>query len=197
MPLRDILKKNDTVKNTETPPPPPEFKFVRSDTYTQEPIHPPSLDEPGSKLSPKQNRLSKFRRPSHGSSQSPSSRDGSPSHDKDKDERRLSHRLHLGRRSRSASTSSVNLPSDLPDVSGDNSGDVQDREAQWEKRATVLGQGQINLRPSTPQPQQRSRSPSVGRINAPEGDVCSVLVMSSSFLTNQQAAGMLTCCALL
>lgn len=178
MSLRDILKKKDTVKGAETEPPPPEFKFVRSDTYTQEAIQPPNADDPSSKLSPNQNRLSKFRRPSQGSSRSPSSREPSPTQDKDKGERRLSHRLHIGRSSRSASASSVTLPPDLPSVEENNCGDAQEREARWEKRATVLGQGQINLRPSSPQQQpqqQRSRSPSVGRV---DDDVRYVLLLS-------------------
>lgn len=165
MSLRDLLKKKDKIKDTEGPPP-PEFKFTRTDTSTQEVIQPPSHQD-ASSLSPGgggSGRFS-FRRLSQNSSH-----EASPT--RVKGERRLSHRLGITRSSRSASSSSVNLPSTLPSVD-DGSGDAQEREAQWEKRATVLAQSQLNLGPSSPlhPPQQRSRSPSVGRVGDVQGDV--------------------------
>ncbi|KAL1952542.1 hypothetical protein VTO42DRAFT_4826 [Malbranchea cinnamomea] len=169
MSLRELLKKRDRTKNSDAPLPAPDFKFVRSDTFTQEVIQPPAHDD-GSMLSPRSGRFPRFRRPSQSSAHSPSSREPSPS--REKGERRLSDRLHIGRRSRSPSASSVNLPSTLPSVD-DSTGDAQEREAQWEKRATVLAQSQINLGPSSPlhPPQQRSRSPSVVRVSDAEGDI--------------------------
>jgi hypothetical protein len=91
-------------------------------------------------------------------------------------ERRFSDFLRRG-----SSSSSVNLPPDLLQIAAD-AGDEQEREAQWEKRATVLAQrsprhgspnhspapsvglGSENVRP-------RSRSSSHSRINDPQGDV--------------------------
>lgn len=94
-------------------------------------------------------------------------------------QRRLSERLHLGSRNRSSSRASTNsqstsihLPSDLPDapeaISSNQDTSKEDserREAQWEKRATLIAQAnpllelQNNLptptapsRPSTPSP---------------------------------------------
>ncbi|KAK2739920.1 hypothetical protein FQN55_009094 [Onygenales sp. PD_40] len=175
-----------------SPPPGPEFRFFRTDTHTQEAIQPPGFDQlnPNVSLNPSapaptsKKRLSRFRRSSNASHDI--SGDSSPSNDlspaRDKGERRLSQRLHLTRSSRSASTSSVNLPADLPQI-GPDTGDAQEREAQWEKRATMLVQGTVNLniRPSSPLAdqgrggglevaggqQRRSRSPSV---NDPQGD---------------------------
>lgn len=96
----------------------------------------------------------------------------------------------MGRSSRSASTSSVHIPADLPQVVANEDGgadNVQDREAQWEKRATILAQGNINVgggrrRPSSSlgvspesqlyqQQRSRSRSSSAGRVSDRQGDV--------------------------
>ena len=65
---------------------------------------------------------------------------------RNKDEKRLSDRLHLRSprlRARSSSTaSSVNLPGDLAELELEEElkgKEDEDREAEWEKRATVLG----------------------------------------------------------
>ncbi|PGH03003.1 hypothetical protein GX51_04321 [Blastomyces parvus] len=163
-----------------TSPPPPEFKFFRSDTYSTEAIQPPEPPQHHShSLHPELQAQSQ----SHSQSTSPTpsntstasqkspfsrlrrfsnvssggSREHSPSHELspsrgEKGERRLSQRLHLNRASRSASTSSVNLPADLPEIAPDT-GDAQEREAQWEKRATIMVQSGFNaagMRPASP-----------------------------------------------
>lgn len=58
-----------------------------------------------------------------------------------KTERRLSDRLHLGGRSRSAS--STNIPADLPEQQG-GVAKGEEEEAQWEKRATILAKSNPN-----------------------------------------------------
>ena len=100
-----------------------------------------------------------------------------------KAERRISERLHLHTRSRSTSAhsdaSGANLPQDLPDAptpivpSSSEGGDPgterdvkEQREAQWEKRATILAQSTPLLESEDPfqQPETsgaRSRSPSI------------------------------------
>lgn len=75
----------------------------------------------------------------------------------------------------------MNIPADLPQIE-DGKGDAQDREAQWEKRATVLVQrnerfGAAGLSPSPSfcageRVQSRSRSSSRVSIADPDGDVC-------------------------
>jgi hypothetical protein len=105
---------------------------------------------------------------------------------KAKGERRLSSRLHLGRdrRSRSVSReSSVNLPDHLPDapenlpaparphasaIEGDQA-TTEQREAQWEKRATLLAMNNPLLsQDGSEKPRGRSRSPG---ISDAKGDV--------------------------
>lgn len=147
--LKDILKKKDKLDNDVVDDRPPlpqanEFTFVRTDTNTEEYIKPPAFDDdrrfPGlaEPKSPSSSRRSfgRFRKSvSPGSAASDTS---SPEKEK-KEHRRLSERLHLNR-DRTASTSSVNLPSDLPDLDGTyhNSSDRQETEAKWEERATLL-----------------------------------------------------------
>ena len=168
MPLRDILKKVHHSKDGDhapvvaplpepapvaEPPPhaPPEFTLIRSDTAGQEVIYPPSTPEdaqwplPGPSSTEKPS--SPLRRPSlqsHGSHSSHLSRSSHGS----KREKRLSSLLHLrSSRARSASSGSVNLPPDLPAIDDSAAGGKTDeeREAQWEKRATMLAQGSVNL----------------------------------------------------
>ncbi|CRG91654.1 hypothetical protein PISL3812_08704 [Talaromyces islandicus] len=164
MPLRDLLHKKDRPESQISEPPmsPTEFRFVRTDTHSQEVITPPPWDsqvpEDPSALSPR--RKSLFRRPSRSS-------ETSTSHD-EKGERRISNFLHLDKKSlsRRSSTSSVNVPSDLPRVE-DNLADEQDREAQWEKRATRLVQGNPRLGASP----DGSRSRSNSRVYEPQSDL--------------------------
>ncbi|KAL4902637.1 hypothetical protein BDW74DRAFT_158220 [Aspergillus multicolor] len=189
MPLREILHKKDRLENTSDQYAPgtfdahanpvPEIRFIRSDTTTQEIIIPPSQpgDDEDRLASPRPSSSSSHRRslnPFHRSrTPSESQEPGSP---REPRERRLSNFLRRG-----SSSSSVNLPPDLQQIAT-NVGDDQEREAQWEKRATVLAQrspqygspshspapsmslGSENVRP-------RSRSSSHSRINDPQGDV--------------------------
>ncbi|KAL4744169.1 hypothetical protein BDV11DRAFT_210825 [Aspergillus similis] len=187
MPLREILHKKDRLNNTsdqyatgtlDSANSVPEIRFTRSDTTTQEIIIPPSHDAdyedrlPSPR--PSSSSSSSHRRtlnPFHRSRTPPEPQDpGSPR------ERRFSDFLRRG-----SSSSSVNLPPDLPQIAAD-AGDEQEREAQWEKRATVLAQrssryGSPNHSPApsvglgSENVQPRSRSSSHSRINDPQGDV--------------------------
>lgn len=154
--LKDILHKRNEL-GADKPPaqnsteqtfpasPPAEITLMRSDTFSQEVITPSAYDEnvssphtkntdrPTSSTSRRSFQL--FRRPSR----SPSSSRSPPG---SRDNRRLTHLLRLDtRRSRSNSRdSSANIPPDLPQIVDDGGSDKQEREAQWEKRATVLVQ---------------------------------------------------------
>lgn len=154
----------------------PEFRFVRTDTTSQEVIQPPG--DGGNLTSPKRHSI--LHRDSNSSSRSG---DHELSPPREKRERRLSQRLHLDRRSRSSSATSANVPADLPKIGPDVSNNAQEREAQWEKRATLLVQRRPNSRSSSvgggdvmvqefsSNPPQQSRSRSASRVNDPEGDV--------------------------
>jgi TPR repeat protein len=125
-------------QQAEEKPDLPEFTFMRTTTSTQEIISPPSY--PGDRSSQQQalnlnataaspKRLSRFRRHSNASGE----RDDNVGEERtSRDEKRLSERLHFGH-SRSASSSSVNIPSDLPAM-----GAVGQDEDTWEHRATLL-----------------------------------------------------------
>lgn len=171
MPLRDLLKKKDKITETEdiTPThptnPTPEFTFVRSDTHTQETIRPPVFDddyqqpsEPSRNLevSPKRG-LGRLRK---GSQSDISQASASPDRKSQKEHRRISDRLHLGGRDRSASRSSTNLPENLPEIKDaySNDGNQQDREAQWEARATILISKSPNIAANTGVPDMSSLS---------------------------------------
>lgn len=193
--LRNILHKRDEL-STEKPsqnvpqsrpnsPPTPEITFVRSDTFGQEVITPPthhSEFQPTSPISPDQSRPS-FSTPRrsfsflHRSPRSGSVSSPSPPRTR---ERRLSNLLHLdGRRSRSNSrNSSANIPADLPQIL-DEQGDKDEREEQWERRATVLVQqnpqfGQLSPRGSEGDlvgEKGKSRSSSKGDVVGSQVDV--------------------------
>lgn len=120
------------------------FTFFRSDTNTQEPINPPSFTSEAAEPIPHKSahrlssHFSRLRSSSNASIQSTQSRT-SP-----KSEKRLSQRLHLNR-SRTPSSSSVNVPTDLPDIQ-DVAIQGEEKEAQWEERATMLAKGNPNNR---------------------------------------------------
>lgn len=153
--LRDILHKRDELsrkKSLPASPATPEITFTRSDTFSQEIVTPPSDPEPPhSKDTPSASRRSFHF--FHRASRSPSTSSPSPPRPRNNDSR-LSQLLHLEtRRSRSNSRdSSANVPADLPQIVDDGGVDKQEREAQWEKRATVLVQrnpqfGQLSSSP--------------------------------------------------
>lgn len=203
--LRDILHKREdlaekssasttTPQNPLSSPPPPEVTFLRSDTFGQEvitpPAHPDSDNEhtraasatPESqspRLTPSSSRRSFqfFQR-------SNSSRSlHSPSPPRPRGEGRLSNLLQ--RRSRSNSQgSSANIPEGLPQIEDERGVDKQEREAQWEKRATVLVQRNPHFGQSLSSPPQsegdltlpvggqgRSRSSSRSRVGDQQDDV--------------------------
>lgn len=162
MGLRDILKKKDRIEESKdnrredavNSLQAPEFTFIRSDTHTQEIIHPPSArnstfesqedanylsasDAQPSPTTSKPRRLSDAFRsngPSRGSSVS--SRHSSLTADRPSPGRRLSQRLRLSR----APASSENVPADLPEIitTTATTDDPTAQESQWEKRATLL-----------------------------------------------------------
>lgn len=154
--LKDILHRRNELSADDPPAqkstggdppasPPPEITLMRSDTFSEEVIAPSAYDEQVSNSprtkdtdrapsSTSRRSFQLFRRPSR----SPSSSLSPPG---SRDNRRLSHLLHLDtRRSRSNSRESANIPADLPQIVDDGGFDKQEREAQWEKRATVLVQ---------------------------------------------------------
>lgn len=177
----------------------PEFKIIRSTTESEEVIQPPSDPEdnvPSSVKSPKPREKSKERKHHLGfrkSANADVTKDPTAVQEQQlpirpKEERRFSQRLHFHRpaQSRSASDSSVILPQDLPDApaavsavgpTGLDGGDAQEqkevnqqREAQWEKRATILAQSNPLLEQQEKQramyeqqqtEKKRSRSPSI------------------------------------
>jgi hypothetical protein len=147
MPLKDILKKKDKIKDEGSTsqatlslsPTVPEFTFMRTTTTTQEHISPPQFPgdaAPAESLSPSSQRdhsnrfSSRFRRHSN-AAQTQSPGEGVNG----KRDRRLSERLHLSR-DKDASSSSVNVP-----AIGSTVAKTDEEEAEWEKRATLLARG--------------------------------------------------------
>ena len=139
MTLKDLLRKRDKIREDVNPthtiphgssPVPPEFTFLRTTTNTQELITPPSFAGdtiPQLNRQSKRHSLSRLRSSSNASFVSTDQTSHS--------EKRLSTRLHL--RSRTSSSSSVHVPTNLPSINDGGEG-VDDKEAQWEKRATIL-----------------------------------------------------------
>jgi hypothetical protein len=119
----------------------PAITFVRTDTHTPEATEPPpsgsSTPDRIKTLSVK--RLSRFRSPSTASLSSADSQG----------KKRLSSLLHLRRGSHDP-TGSANIPTDLPDIN--DSHDGLEKEAQWEKRATMLARSSTTAKrqPSGP-----------------------------------------------
>jgi hypothetical protein len=192
MTLKDMLKKKDKIRdegatNVEAPPmlspDVPEFSFLRTTTTTQEAIEPPSFAgdpvRPSAPLvspPPQRGLAGRFRRHSNAASSLAPGENPQA-----KPERRLSQRIHFGR---SRSTTSTNVPEDLPEITGDGVARNEEEEAKWEKRATILVASSSALKSPPPTPsitveaatsgnspssrltQQRSRSATVG--NAPD-----------------------------
>ncbi|KXJ92307.1 hypothetical protein Micbo1qcDRAFT_162534 [Microdochium bolleyi] len=187
MGLRDMLKKKDGLNegasgrhaealnrlNTG-----PEFTFIRSDTHTQEIIHPPAH--------PAGSRLAAAKEPNiarrsldvlRGGSRSRSnSASNSTTNTKESDDvrhslqqpaadasasRRISQRLHLSR----APASSDYVPQNLPAINvvgtgGDATAGKDESESQWENRATILAQANEERRKSISGQASPARSPS-------------------------------------
>ena len=173
MTLGDLLKKREKIRegSGEKQAPPP-FTFMRTDTNTQEVISPPTFADDQQNLQGKtsleKKRFSRFRTSSNASAKSTTSNTS---------EKRLSSRLHLGSHSRSSSAGSINIPSDLPAIS-DGIGESEDKEAQWENRATILAKEnpvvkQSRSRENSAGGASLSGRPALGRhISDAKGDVC-------------------------
>ena len=171
MTLKNLLKKRSKAREHEGPDEKPmpvpttahEFTFMRSDTNTQEVLSlPPSPDELsanasstlalGKDKSSSSRRHSRFRSSSNVST---TSRDS-------KTEKRLSSLLSLRSHSHESRKSSANVPTDLPNI--DDSHEGNEKEAKWEERATILAQGNPNLKHGTAmnEPQFTSSLPVLG-----------------------------------
>jgi hypothetical protein len=150
MGIRDVIKKKDKFDEDEGAGQqlavPGEFRFVRTDTYTEEVIQPPgepyaqNANNYDNHLSAREGGRSHLGldvfRSSRGRSRSASA-SSSRSAEKESAGKRLSRRLHL---SRSPSVSE-NVPQDLPEivtVTPDGREDEEGTESQWETRATIL-----------------------------------------------------------
>ncbi|KAI1807164.1 HCP-like protein [Daldinia bambusicola] len=196
MGIRDLIKKKDQLdgghggvdRETLDRLAGPEFTFIRSDTTTQEIIHPPSYPrdsngennyltakDAASPPSKTRRSLDVFRPRSRGSSTSSVQNDGS-SRNHTSGHQRLSQRLHLSK----APPTSDYVPENLPQINvsaedGSGSGlgvggasvDKDAYEGQWEKRATILaeanekGQRRTSRSPSVVVSPSRSPSPSL------------------------------------
>ena len=187
MPLRDLLKKKEKIGNEgatgPTPSGPtlspdvPQFTFMRTTTNTQEHFEPPSHPEDPKREQPlltpeRPSGLARFRRHSNASQTSGGEDAG---HHKDKSDKRLSERLHLGR---TRSSSSVNVPENLPDIAVTVAKTEED-EAKWEKRATMLAQGNVLSRSGNTTPNAEMANPMAqgtrsrgATISDAGGDVC-------------------------
>ena len=154
MPLKDILKKKDHIGNDDGNRPRnnshgvEDFTFIRTDTNSQEVIEPPTFasedhDAPKGPTSPLK-KILPFRKGSNASTKSNNSavEDDTPqfSSGSFKGRRQLSQRLHLTSKSRASSYSSL-VPTDLPQINVDATTPAEEKEAQWEQRATMLAQG--------------------------------------------------------
>ena len=160
MPLKDLLHKKDKLSNPEVKglavsqhvATPPEFTFMRTDTNSQEIIAPPTFDgdgplgRPTTPTGPQRKGFGRLRSGSKASAAQPASPET------EKEHRRLSQRLHLTSKSRTSSSSSVNVPADLPKIDDPYSEheDKQEKEAQWEERATMLAKGGLAQDNKTP-----------------------------------------------
>lgn len=183
MGLRDLLKKKQGLDDGDGPDPAtvkrlaaPEFTFVRSDTYTEEVIHPPggadsdagsghlTIDSKGGK---DKSRLSlDVFRSSGGRSRSSSVTSSRSTGAGTGTARRLSQRLHLSR----SPVSSDNVPQNLPQIIApdDPEEDKEGQESQWEKRATILARENEKNR-SRPHSPSRDVSQSLASMRLHDG----------------------------
>ncbi|KAB5530335.1 hypothetical protein GE09DRAFT_1207078 [Coniochaeta sp. 2T2.1] len=151
------LQERDTDAETISKLASPEFTFIRSDTISQEIIHPPNhpgapddeddaylrtkeKDGGGSSGSNTKNRLSLdvFRSSrSRSSSVTSTKSQAKDLKDRESASKRLSHRLHLNRNPSSSEVVPQNLP-EIKAYTPDGQEDKEGAELQWEKRATIL-----------------------------------------------------------
>lgn len=161
MGLRDLLRKKEEIDRTGIAPDDssasnlhlqtPEFKFVRSDTHSQEVIHPPSAG-PATHNDEASQFLDVSSAGGRSRSASVSSTASATPSTTSKARKRLSERLHLSR----PRSSSEHVPQDLPDILPGVGGG----EEQWEKRATMLAHrtDMVRSRPDTPESPGRPTS---------------------------------------
>ena len=158
MTLKDLLKKKDKIKNdpplpaAPPPDPTPEFTFLRSDTNTQELIKPPIFPDDRPPSSEDHGLSKHFARLRSSSNASQSSQKST------KSERGISQRLHLRSHSRTSSQGSINVPEDLPDIQ-DVAVNGEDKQAQWEERATILAKENPHNRPKSQGNNSRPSTP--------------------------------------
>lgn len=142
----------------------PAFTFMRSDTFSQNIIHPETFAAPAppthaapendNSQSPPRSKLSHIiphRSPSHSAKSpvSPLSPTGLEEPERPGVARRISQRLGLRKRP----SSSNHVPEDLPDIAPVTGKGEEVKEAEWEKRATMLAvtNEKVLNRPVTPQ----------------------------------------------
>ncbi|KAH6691719.1 putative cell cycle inhibitor [Plectosphaerella plurivora] len=165
MGLRDLLRKKEDIDRTGIAPDDsasslrlqtPEFKFVRSDTHSQEIIHPPSAG-PATHNDEASQFLDVSSAGGRSRSASVSSTASATPSTTSKARKRLSERLHLSR----PRSSSEHVPQDLPDILPGVAGG----EEQWEKRATMLAHrtDMVRSRPDTPESPGPTRGGFAGR----------------------------------
>lgn len=211
--LKDLLRKKEkiTADSQSTGPLPeqhslavPEFKIVRTTTEVEEEVQAPDYpdqyenEKPASPAKGKSTESKRHRLGFRRSSNARFTGDATAQQDeksslptRPKGERRLSARLHLSSRGRSASYDSTHLPGDLPEapdaVTGKKSKGAaadedktenEQREAQWEKRATLLAEKNPLLEQAQPAPSQdqarsrsKSRSPSITSTQRGDDDI--------------------------
>jgi len=163
MGLRDILKKKQGPDEGEAADPAasqrlaaPAFTIVRSDTYTEEVIHPPGgvdNDDASSYLTVDSKTGKDRSRLSLDVFRSNDRRSRSPSVSSGRSVgggKRLSQRLHLSR----SPASSDHVPQNLPAIIApeDPEADQEGHESQWEKRATILARENEKSRSRPPTP---------------------------------------------
>lgn len=168
MALKDLLKKHKadgdpdikvhqpqegglTVPGQQSGQGVPQFTFMRTTTNTQEVIDPPLYPGDAKALQPNAydttppKHKSRFRRSSHAGEPSAGDRSSQERPRSSGDKRAsLGERLHLSR-NRSASSSSVNVPEDLPEIEAK----VGEGEEDWERRAMILAKSNPNQENST------------------------------------------------
>ena len=161
MGLRDLLRKKSDVSDHEgsSNPGTPDITFVRSDTYADEVIHPPSMSDRRTPEPDNSSRLSVsgiLRGQPNRSGSVSSNRSDTSGREKERESatRRLSHRLHLHR----SPSSSDNVPQNLPEivVPEGGEGDKEGAESQWERRATMLARENEKHRSRPPSPSRSS-----------------------------------------
>lgn len=178
--LRDLLKKKDGLKRSHrgtdnSEPRKPEVMIVRSDTNTQEILNPPSFASEEGAGGGRRVSITGDQAIENSVSRTPSK----SAHNLGR-RGKVSSIIHFRPHSRHES-SFTNILKDLPSIVTSSTSDPEEREAEWEKRATILAQGnaalgsasQFHILQSSPghTKDSHSQSPSTRSINDDQGDV--------------------------